>query len=130
MINYRRSPLSIGTAGGLHGGDRLPWVGAEGTDNYRPLATPVWQAHIYGVANSDLIAWCQRNGLPLHVFPWRPAYAASGLAEDALYVLRPNTYIALAQEAASTDELFRYFADRGLRLPGFTSEPAQIAATG
>ena len=28
-VNYRQSPLSEGRAGGVHGGDRLPWVRAE-----------------------------------------------------------------------------------------------------
>ena len=35
-IAYRESPLSEGTAGAVHAGDRLPWV--EGVDNFKPLA--------------------------------------------------------------------------------------------
>ena len=35
-IAYRESPLSDGSAGEVHAGDRLPWV--EGTDNFAPLA--------------------------------------------------------------------------------------------
>ena len=38
------------------------------------------------------------------------------MAQDALYLLRPDTYIALAEKSASPDALRRYFADRGLRL--------------
>src|SRR5262249_8386009 len=33
-INYRQSALSEGKAGSVHGGDRLPWVAADGVDNY------------------------------------------------------------------------------------------------
>jgi 2-polyprenyl-6-methoxyphenol hydroxylase-like FAD-dependent oxidoreductase len=115
-INYRHSPLSAGSAGDLHGGDRLPWVPVEGTDNYCPLAAATWQAHVYGVASPELVGWCQRHGLPLQVFAWRPHYGEAGFARDAVYLLRPDTYIALAEKSASPDALRRYFADRGLRL--------------
>ena len=115
-INYRHSPLSAGSAGDLHGGDRLPWVPIEDTDNYRPLAAATWQAHVYGVASPELVGWCQRHGLPLQVFAWRPHYGAAGFARDALYLLRPDTYNALAEKSASPDALRRYFADCGLRL--------------
>jgi 2-polyprenyl-6-methoxyphenol hydroxylase-like FAD-dependent oxidoreductase len=115
-INYRHSPLSAGSAGDLHGGDRLPWVAVEGTDNYRPLPAATWQAHVYGVASPELAAWCQTHSLPLQVFAWRPDYREAGFAQDALSRLRPETYIALAEKSASPDALRRYFADRGLRL--------------
>jgi hypothetical protein len=115
-INYRHSPLNAGSAGDLHGGDRLPWVRVEDTDNYRPLAAATWQAHVYGVDSPELAAWCQRHGLPLEVFAWRPHYGEAGFARDALYLLRPDTYIALAEKSASPDVLLHYFADRGLRL--------------
>jgi len=32
-LNYRGGPLSVGVAGHVHGGDRLPWVGIDGRDN-------------------------------------------------------------------------------------------------
>jgi len=50
MINYRHCSFNAGEAGDIHGGDRLPWVVAEGTDNYEPLAHIVWQVHVYGGA--------------------------------------------------------------------------------
>jgi 2-polyprenyl-6-methoxyphenol hydroxylase-like FAD-dependent oxidoreductase len=116
MISYRDSPLSSGTAGELHGGDRLPWVAVDGIDNYRPLELPVWQAHVYGNPNPALMFWCRERGLPLHVFAWHPKYAEAGFAEDGVYLLRPDSYIALAERSASADVLSRYFSDRGLRL--------------
>src|SRR5215472_9223383 len=115
-INYRQSPLSHGSAGNLHGGDRLPWVPVEDGDNYRVLAATNWQAHVYGIASPELTAWCQQHGLSLQVFPWHPHYGEAGMAQDALYLLRPDTYIALAEKSASPDALRRYFAERGLRL--------------
>jgi 2-polyprenyl-6-methoxyphenol hydroxylase-like FAD-dependent oxidoreductase len=116
-INYRHSPLSHGMAGRLHGGDRLPWISDEAVDNFRPLAAPVWQAHVYGSARPELTAWCEGHGLPLHVFPWRLGYTDAGVAENALYLLRPDTYIALAETASPTEAaLSRYFDGLGVRV--------------
>ena len=47
-INYRGSALSVGEAGDVKGGDRLPWAGGEGVDNFAPLASLEWQVHVYG----------------------------------------------------------------------------------
>ena len=53
-INYRHSPLSEGRAGGVNGGDRMPWAVAHGVDNYEALANPVWQVQVYGAASPEL----------------------------------------------------------------------------
>jgi hypothetical protein len=111
MINYRGGPLSRGMAGAVQGGDRLPWVSIDGVDNFAPLVTMDWQVHVYGCAKAELAACCDKHGLPLHVFAWRDAFAAAGLARDALYLLRPDTYVALADAAGATISLDRYFAD-------------------
>ena len=115
MINYRGSPLSAGAAGEVHGGDRLPWVGGEAGDNYAPLAAITWQVHVYGRASERLREACAQQALPLQSFPWSPALAAAGLARDALYLLRPDTYVALADGAADPGGLARYFSERALR---------------
>ncbi len=117
MLNYRNGPLSRGTAGHVHGGDRLPWARVDGADNFATLATPDWQVHVYGAAKAELAAWCAAQKLPLHVFEWRPGCEAAGLARDALYLLRPDTYVALADGAGAADVLERYFRDQGIRLP-------------
>jgi 2-polyprenyl-6-methoxyphenol hydroxylase-like FAD-dependent oxidoreductase len=116
MINYRSSQLSRGTAGQVQGGDRLPWVATGGVDNFAPLTSMDWQVHVYGEASSELTAWCERRGLPLHVFAWRPEHGDAGLARNALYLLRPDTYVALAEAGGSTDALDRYFAETAIRL--------------
>jgi 2-polyprenyl-6-methoxyphenol hydroxylase-like FAD-dependent oxidoreductase len=97
-VNYRESNLSEGRAGAVHGGDRLPWVKSElnGNDNFGPLTSLAWQVHIYGEANSEIRRVCEERGLPLHVFPWRPEAARTGLLRDAVYLLRPDGYVALA----------------------------------
>ncbi len=109
-LNYRDSPLSVGKAGGVHGGDRLPWTPIGGDDNFAPLSAMVWQAHIYGAASEALSAWCAQYGLPLHVFPWREPYDSGGLMQDAVYLLRPDGYVALADPSGASSGLERYHA--------------------
>jgi hypothetical protein len=111
-INYRHCALSEGRAGDVYGGDRLPWIVAGDFDNYEPLKTITWQVHVYGTASSELRTWCERYHLPLHVFAWRQEYGDAGFAQDALYLIRPDTYIALAKGPGTVDSLRRYFDDR------------------
>jgi 2-polyprenyl-6-methoxyphenol hydroxylase-like FAD-dependent oxidoreductase len=115
-LNYRHSPLSQGCAGDVHGGERLPWAPVEGLDNFTSLAAPKWQVHIYGTASDGVAAWCERHGVPLHVFAWRPAYEKAGLARDALYLMRPDTYVALADRQPSVEALDRYCESRGFKF--------------
>ena len=56
--------------------------------------------------------------MPLHVFEWRPEYETAGFERDAIYLLRPDSYVALIDPAAAPDSLTRYFADRAIR-PGW-----------
>jgi hypothetical protein len=115
MLNYRGTALSEGVAGAVHGGDRLPWVGPGALDNHEPLRLIGWQAHVYGDAVAELRAACSARRLPLHIFPWSDAQAAAGLKRDALYLVRPDTYVALAVPAPAPQVLERYFQARGLR---------------
>jgi 2-polyprenyl-6-methoxyphenol hydroxylase-like FAD-dependent oxidoreductase len=114
-LNYRGGPLSVGAAGHVHGGDRLPWVPINGKDNFEPLAAMTWQVHVYGSASAELAAWCASHDVPLHVFDWRSDHGAAGLARDAIYLLRPDTYVALADPSGASDVLNRYCAGHGLR---------------
>jgi 2-polyprenyl-6-methoxyphenol hydroxylase-like FAD-dependent oxidoreductase len=118
MINYRGMALSTGSAGQVHGGDRLPWVADGSTDNHASLRRMAWQVHIYGSATDRLREECAKLGLPLHEFPWMPAHDTAGLRRDALYLLRPDTYVALADPAADPVTLERYFTERSLRASG------------
>jgi 2-polyprenyl-6-methoxyphenol hydroxylase-like FAD-dependent oxidoreductase len=115
MVHYRGMALSAGSAGHVRGGDRLPWVPDGSTDNYASLQPIAWQVHVYGAAADGLRSACARRGLPLQEFPWLPAHEAAGLGRDALYLLRPDTYVALADPAADPAVLDRYFTDRNLR---------------
>jgi 2-polyprenyl-6-methoxyphenol hydroxylase-like FAD-dependent oxidoreductase len=115
MLNYRGCPLSIGSAGQVHGGDRLPWVGSD-TNNFASLSQMRWQVHVYGEASQALTAWCTEHDLPLHVFAWRPGFESAGLAQNALYLLRPDTYVAFAEASGTPESLEQYFRSRGLRF--------------
>jgi 2-polyprenyl-6-methoxyphenol hydroxylase-like FAD-dependent oxidoreductase len=115
-LNYRRGPLSRGAAGRVHGGDRLPWAPVIGVDNFQTLTTIDWQVHVYGSASAELAAWCAAQNVPLHLFDWRSEYEAAGLARDALYLLRPDTYVALADGSGAPNALDRYFAEHSIRL--------------
>jgi 2-polyprenyl-6-methoxyphenol hydroxylase-like FAD-dependent oxidoreductase len=114
-LNYRGMPLSVGSAGHVHGGDRLPWVRTGDADNFASLSEMIWQIHAYGAARPELADWCADCGLKLRVFDWRAAYGEAGLARDALYLLRPDTYVALADASGAPEAVARYFAERGLR---------------
>ncbi|MBK4738067.1 FAD-dependent monooxygenase [Noviherbaspirillum pedocola] len=114
MLNYRNSMLCNGKAGHIHGGDRLPWLHGEGFDNYENMHYIGWQVHVYGQASTALRQWCDSHGLPLHEYPWRTEFAAHGYARNALYLLRPDTYVALAEESGSAKAIERYFMQREL----------------
>jgi 2-polyprenyl-6-methoxyphenol hydroxylase-like FAD-dependent oxidoreductase len=116
MLNYRDCALNGGKAGRVHGGDRLPWAHDDAMDNYDTMGWVGWQVHVYGEASGALRAWCGSHGLPLHEFSWRDAFHACGLARDALYLLRPDTYVALAEESGSPQAIERYFMQRDLVL--------------
>jgi 2-polyprenyl-6-methoxyphenol hydroxylase-like FAD-dependent oxidoreductase len=115
-LNYRGHLLSAGSAGHVHGGDRLPWVSIDGRDNFTTLTAMTWQIHLYGTASSELTAWCADHDVPLHVFDWRSEHEAAGLARDALYLLRPDTYVALADPSGAPGIIDRYCTERGIRL--------------
>lgn len=136
MIEYRDSAISAGAAGAVHGGDRLPWVrplqegqdqvqkdqakmdqpGKDQIDNYDSLRHIEWQVHVYGLAQTDLIEWCAQQRLALHVFAWTDAHHRAGLAENALYLIRPDSYVAFADAKPGVEALANYVRERGLEL--------------
>jgi len=97
VVNYRGSSLSHGRAGAVHGGDRLPWIEPDenSADNFELLSSLQWQIHVYGTASPELRVLSATRGLPLHVFPWRPEMGRAGLQRNAVYLVRPDAYVAL-----------------------------------
>jgi 2-polyprenyl-6-methoxyphenol hydroxylase-like FAD-dependent oxidoreductase len=115
-VNYRDMPLAAGAAGQVHGGDRLPWVPQGASDNHASLRQMHWQVHVYGEASAALREACAALALPLQVFACTQAHEAAGLRRDACYLLRPDTYVALAHPSQDPQVLERYFAERRLLL--------------
>ncbi|MGH9392747.1 MAG: FAD-dependent monooxygenase, partial [Terriglobales bacterium] len=113
-VHYRGSALSSGRAGRIAGGDRLPWVG----DNFIPLNRLAWQAHVYGAATAPVQAACADLRIPLLEFPWRPQASAAGLARDAVYLVRPDGYVGLAQQRGDAAALAQYWNSRLLATQG------------
>ncbi|GLQ48458.1 oxygenase [Dyella lipolytica] len=113
-LNYRGCPLSEGSAGHIHGGDRLPWAAVTDHDNFAGLTAIRWQVHVYGNARTELVDWCAGHDLPLHVFDWRPEHEAAGFVRNALYLLRPDTYVALADASGTPEAIGRYCNSRGI----------------
>jgi hypothetical protein len=119
-VNYRGSSLSEGIAGRVRGGDRLPWIEFDGTadrrtDNFMPLNSLDWQVHVYGEPRPGISELCQRWGLPSHVFPWQPVMQRAGLRRNAVYLVRPDGHVALADPDASASRLEAYLDARRLR---------------
>ena len=117
-VSYRGSALSEGHAGGVYGGDRLPWVAgwAAGADNFTPLTSLDWQVHVYGEATPGVRAVCEEGTLPLHVFPWRSEMGQAGLRRDAVYIVRPDGYVGLADPEGSPGAIVSYLEKRRLML--------------
>jgi 2-polyprenyl-6-methoxyphenol hydroxylase-like FAD-dependent oxidoreductase len=125
-VHYRASSLSEGRAGTIHGGDRLPWVSAESTDgdNFTPLTSLDWQVHVYGTATPEILAACTERALPLHIFPWRPDVGRAGLRRDAVYLVRPDGYVALADPVGRATAIASYFDVRRLSPNSLLKKPA------
>ncbi len=122
--------MSAGSAGRVHGGDRLPWVEAAGRDNYQSLDAIGWQVHVYGAPQPALAAACVALGLPLQVFPWQGEYQRAGLAQNALYLLRPDTYVALADGTGTAEALTAYFSERRIEPAPMGRARTSVAPAG
>jgi 2-polyprenyl-6-methoxyphenol hydroxylase-like FAD-dependent oxidoreductase len=123
-VNYRGSPLSEGAAGAVRGGDRLPWVPtAPEEDNFASLDSLAWRAYVYGEPQRGLAEACALLALPLDCIAWQPQMRRAGLLRGALYVVRPDGYIALAEPDGDPERLRRYFLGRSLRGVARRSDP-------
>jgi 2-polyprenyl-6-methoxyphenol hydroxylase-like FAD-dependent oxidoreductase len=125
-IHYRGSLLSAGAVGAVHGGDRLPWVELDGSaaaaDNFAVLDGRRWQVHVYGEPGPGLAETCRTLDLPLHVFAWRTAMRKAGLTQDALYLVRPDGYVALVDAGTRPATIALYME----AVTGWKAAPSPI----
>jgi 2-polyprenyl-6-methoxyphenol hydroxylase-like FAD-dependent oxidoreductase len=114
-IRYRHSSLSSGSAGGVHGGDRLPWYGqSDGGDNFAALKGLAWSVHVYGILSPGVKQCCETLKLPLQHFDWDHGMGSVGLVQGALYLVRPDGYIAMVDAEARPSKLSEYCVSRNL----------------
>ena len=115
-IAYPGSALSAGEAGAVKGGDRLPWTGAAGVNNFPSLRRRDWQAHVYGEPEAGLAEACASLGLPLQLFAFDAGAQKAGLQRDATYLIRPDGYVALAATSDAAAAVKSYAEPLGLKF--------------
>jgi len=120
-IQYRDSVLSRGRAGEVRGGDRLPYVAYNDTDNFAALGSLDWQVHVYGKAKPAFLRAMTRRGIAVREFASTPASLKAGLAKGGAYLVRPDGYVALAMQQQDERKLVAY-------LRRWSIKPAQDAA--
>lgn len=49
------------------------------------------------------------------MYEWNSACKKAGLEQDAIYLLRPDTYVALALRRTTPEVLSQYFQSRGYK---------------
>ena len=123
-INYRDGGLGSGRAGKILAGDRMPFVpaaaGVGAPDNMQPLPSPGWQLQVYGELEAGLRAAADADEIPVRLYPWSPAAEAAGLARNAAYLVRPDSYVGWCDPHPSASGLTEYLRSHGLR-------PAKLA---
>jgi hypothetical protein len=113
-LNYRHKAfLMCGKS--VQEGDRLPWVTFEDGDNFLSLQNLNWQLHIYGVAQDQLYDASASRGFVLNVFPWNEQAQKRGLKKDALYLIRPDGYVAFIGFDQNIKHLDFYLNKEGIK---------------
>ena len=114
---YRGSLLSEGSVEKIRGGDRLPWVQlSDGHDNYESLKSLAWQVHVYGTPRRGVKETCASLHLALQIFPWTTETEHAGFTRSAVYVIRPDGYVGIADEGTAPQKWSEYFTRRGIRV--------------
>jgi 2-polyprenyl-6-methoxyphenol hydroxylase-like FAD-dependent oxidoreductase len=114
-IEYHDSPLSEGSAK-AKAGDRLPWVKVnESEDNFQFLKDFKWQIQIYGEASKALMEFLKASQLPCYIIPWNESMVRA-FEKNALYLVRPDGYIAFADPKGQVDGLQKYLGRLGLKI--------------
>ena len=106
----------------------MPWVAGQGDDDFARQHGQSRQVHVYGPADEPLRAWCAKRGVPLRQIGWRAECAAAGLQQGALYLVRPDGYVALAADSAVIELLDDYEVRRALAIKHWAVNGEPVAA--
>lgn len=106
-INYRHSFLSVGEAGDLRPGDRLPWIVNSNGNNFENLKSLDWQVHIYGTAASEFIK--SVKAAPVFEYEWNEMAEKNGILKNAVYVIRPDGHVGFASRYQDGEKVETYF---------------------
>jgi hypothetical protein len=83
---------------------------------FAPLRSLDWQVHVYGQADAKLHTTCREQGLPFQTSAWSDDAQEAGLERDALYLVRPDGYVALAASGGAARRLTSYRERLNLRF--------------
>ncbi|MED1558651.1 FAD-dependent monooxygenase [Bacillus paramycoides] len=108
QIHYQTSMLSEGSAGQVHGGDRLPWIQTDYGDNFDYLRSGDWQFHVYGEATQDLRKLAKYSAIPIHEIKWTTSMKDIGVPRNCVLLVRPDGYVALANVHQDTNKIKVY----------------------
>jgi len=71
---------------------------------------------VYGDPAAELQQLCNSRKLSLHVFPWRSERGRTGIKRNAIYLVRPDGYVALADQEGHATAISAYLDARRLTL--------------
>ena len=84
-------------------------MGSTAKTTSQPLTSLSWQVHVYGNVGLEIRAICEQRRLPLHIFGWQRDMGRSGLRRDAVYLVRPDGYVAMVDREGRAKALTSYF---------------------
>src|SRR5262245_36656105 len=85
-----------------------------------PTTSPRWhlstgKCTCTGLPAPEIGALCGDRALPLHEFSWEDPMKRAGFRRNALYLVRPDGYVALAAAEQSRAVIASYLDARGIR---------------
>ena len=107
-IDYEDSLLSKGTAGKLKGGDRLPWVEYEDSDNYMSLDSLEFQYHLYGQTSAEMRRHIKNSGFKFFEFNWTAEAKKADIKKNTVMLIRPDGHIAVIADDNNVERFFEY----------------------
>jgi hypothetical protein len=63
---------------------------------------------VYGTPAAGIAEACAGRSVALHAFAWQDSMAKAGFTRDALYLVRPDGYVALADAGSSPAPLLAW----------------------